>query len=56
MRRKDWADDEAERLADLMRDNDDYYLLVEEIGKSLRKAAKDFGDHPVTGDVGEHPK
>jgi hypothetical protein len=56
MRRKDWADDEAERLFDLVRDAIDDELIVEEISKSLRKAAKDFKGVPVTGDVGDHPQ
>ena len=56
MRRKDWADDEAERLFDLVRDAVDDDLVIGEIGKSLRKAAQDFADEPITGAIGEHPK
>lgn len=51
MRRKDWADDEAARLFDMVRDAVDDYRITDEIAKSLRKAAQDFHDEPVTGPV-----
>ena len=58
MRRKDWADYEADRLCDLARNavyGGEVELLHDEIGKSLRKAAKDLNDEQVTGPIGEHP-
>lgn len=57
MRRKDWADYEADRLFDLVREciHDDE-TIIEEIGKSLRKSAKTQHWAPVTGPVGEWPK
>lgn len=57
MRRIDWADREAERLFDLVREcvHDDE-TIIEEIGKSLRKAAKTHLEEPVTGPVGAHPR
>lgn len=55
MRRKDWADDEAERLFDLVRGAIDDNSVIEEISKSLRKAARDLRDERITGPVGDHP-
>lgn len=39
MRRRDWADDESERLYDLARDGADDEKVVEAIADALRKAA-----------------
>lgn len=55
MRRKDWADDEAERLYDMVRDDEDDDHVTAEIAKSLRKAAQTHHDEPVTGPVGDQP-
>lgn len=55
MRRRDWADDEAERLFDLVRDAIDEEAIVGEIGMSLRKAARDLKEEPVTGPIGTKP-
>jgi len=56
MRPKDWADHEADRLVDLMRDGADDERMTDEIGKSLRKAAKDFHGVRMTGEIGKEPK
>ena len=56
MRRKDWADHEADRFHDMLLDGLEYEEVIEEIAKSLRKAAAEFKDEPVTGPVGEFPK
>lgn len=57
MRPKDWADHEADRLHEAIIElGDDYDQAVDEIAKSLRKAARDFHEDRVTGPVGEHPE
>lgn len=40
MRRSDWADAEANRLFDMVRDADDDDKVIEAIALALRKAAK----------------
>lgn len=55
MRKKDWADEEADRFMDMLLDKDNYSEICEAFAKSLRKAARDFGSVPVVGPVGELP-
>lgn len=56
LRPKDWADNEADRLVDLLRDGSDDEELTNAIAQSLRKAAKDLHGARVTGQVGNHPE
>lgn len=56
MRKKDWADDEAERLYYRFVKDEDAETIIDEIAKSLRKAAKDLNAERVTGPVGDFPE
>ena len=54
MRERDWADVEAERLYDLVRDglvpDDD---ILDQIARSLRRVADEEHGRPVTGPIGD---
>lgn len=55
MRQKDWADFEAERLFDLVRNDLDDDRVIEEVAKSLRTTARDMTGARVTGMFGRYP-
>lgn len=52
-RQKDWADDEAERLYDLVRSGTNDDEVIDQIGRALRHAVKYEHDMMMTGPVGD---